>query len=234
MEEQKAAQALDYPRCTSGGKDLADEEFGRSYYENTVYINFDSNSQMYSLFEGDLSIVRIITGLEIYAGHKIDLSSTLLIFDEVQEVPKALTALKYFNEDAPQYQIVCAGSLPGIALHEGASFPIGKVEFLDLFPLSFFEFITAMGKGQFVELLKRTISKWQAPFGRSMMICSSNIIMWEACRKRCRLSQMAETSTKSEKFSSVFFQPTSRIFPNMRQMKWRPASVCCRTVFPRS
>ena len=136
------------------GKTWLMKEFGRSYYENTVYINFDNNTRMQSLFEGDLNIERIVTGMELYAGHKIDAENTLLIYDEVQEVPKALTALKYFNEDAPQYQIVCAGSLLGIALHQGTSFPVGKVEFLDLYPLSFFEFMTAMGKGQYVELLQ--------------------------------------------------------------------------------
>lgn len=136
------------------GKTWLMKEFGVTRYENVVYINFDNNERMKSLFEGNLEIERLITGIELYAGHKIDAENTLLIFDEVQEVPKALTSLKYFNEDAPQYQIVCAGSLLGVALHPGTSFPVGKVEFLDLHPLSFFEFMTAMGKGQYVELLQ--------------------------------------------------------------------------------
>lgn len=136
------------------GKTWLMKEFGATRYENVVYINFDNNERMKSLFEGSLEIERLITGIELYAGHKIDAENTLLIFDEVQEVPKALTSLKYFNEDAPQYQIVCAGSLLGVALHPGTSFPVGKVEFLDLYPLSFFEFMTAMGKGQYVELLQ--------------------------------------------------------------------------------
>lgn len=136
------------------GKTWLMKEFGATRYENVVYINFDNNERMKSLFEGSLEIERLITGIELYAGHKIDAENTLLIFDEVQEVPKALTSLKYFNEDAPQYQIVCAGSLLGVALHPGTSFPVGKVEFLDLHPLSFFEFMTAMGKGQYVELLQ--------------------------------------------------------------------------------
>lgn len=101
-----------------------------------------------------LEIDRLVTGLELYAGHKIDPANTLLVFDEVQEVPAALTSLKYFNEDAPQYQIICAGSLLGAALHPGTSFPVGKVEFLDLYPLSFSEFLMAMGKERYVELLK--------------------------------------------------------------------------------
>ena len=136
------------------GKTWLMKEFGAAEYEHVVYINFDGNERMKNLFNGSLDTQRIIMGLELYAGHKIDPLTTLLIFDEVQEVPKALSSLKYFNENAPQYQIVCAGSLLGIALHEGTSFPVGKVEFLDLYPLSFFEFMLAMGREQHVELLK--------------------------------------------------------------------------------
>lgn len=136
------------------GKTWLIREFGKTAYKETVYISFDNNSRMQTLFDGDLNVERIITGLELYAGHKIDAENTLLIFDEIQEVPKALTSLKYFNENAPQYQIVCAGSMLGVALHQGTSFPVGKVEFLDLHPLSFFEFMRAMGKEQYVKLLK--------------------------------------------------------------------------------
>lgn len=93
------------------GKTWLMKEFGASEYAHTVYINFDNNERMKTLFEGSLEVERLVTGLELYAGHKIDPDNTLLIFDEVQEVPKALSSLKYFNEDAPQYQIICAGSL---------------------------------------------------------------------------------------------------------------------------
>ena len=136
------------------GKTWLMKEFGSKFYTQCVYINFDNNERMKNLFEGDLEVQRIIMGLELYAGHKIDPENMLLIFDEIQEVPKALTSLKYFNENAPQYQIVCAGSLLGIALHEGTSFPVGKVEFLDLYPLSFYEFMMALGKERFVTLLQ--------------------------------------------------------------------------------
>lgn len=136
------------------GKTWLMKEFGRTFYQKTVYINFDNNRQMEELFNVDLDVNRIIIGLELYAGHKIDPADTLLIFDEVQETPKALTSLKYFNENAPQYQIICAGSLLGIALHKGTSFPVGKVEFLDLYPLSFSEFMRAMGKERFAELIE--------------------------------------------------------------------------------
>lgn len=136
------------------GKTWLMKEFGSSAYESVVYINFDNNERMRRLFEGSLEVERLVTGLELYAGHKIDPENTLLIFDEVQEVPKALTSLKYFNEDAPQYQIICAGSLLGVALHQGTSFPVGKVEFLDLYPLSYFEFMIAMGKERHVALVQ--------------------------------------------------------------------------------
>lgn len=137
------------------GKTWLMKEFGARAYKSVVYINFDNNERMKALFEGSLEVERLVTGLELYAGHKIDPDNTLLIFDEVQEVPRALTSLKYFNEDAPQYQIVCAGSLLGVALHQGTSFPVGKVEFLDLYPLSFFEFMMAMDKEQYVELVRK-------------------------------------------------------------------------------
>ncbi len=137
------------------GKTWLMKEFGKKAYEDTVYINFDSNSRMSELFASDLDTDRLIMGLEIYAGRKINPDSTLLIFDEIQEVPRALTSLKYFYENAPQYHIICAGSLLGIALHEGTSFPVGKVDFLKLYPLSFSEFLMAVGKDSFAELLKK-------------------------------------------------------------------------------
>ena len=94
-------------------------------------------------------------GIELYAGRKINPNNTLLIFDEVQEVPRALSSLKYFYENAPQYHIICAGSLLGIALHEGTSFPVGKVDFLSLYPLSFKEFLMATSGDRFSELLDK-------------------------------------------------------------------------------
>lgn len=136
------------------GKTWLMKEFGKQAYEDTVYINFDSNARMAALFESDLDTERLLLGLEIYTGKKIYPENTLLIFDEIQEVPKALSALKYFYENAPQYHIVCAGSLLGIALHGGTAFPVGKVEFLKLFPLSFKEFLIATGDKRLVDLLE--------------------------------------------------------------------------------
>lgn len=135
------------------GKTWIMKQFGADFFENTVYINFEHNQQMKTVFQQDIRTDRILLGIELYTGTKINPKNTLIIFDEIQECSSALTSLKYFNENAPEYQIICAGSLLGVALHQGTSFPVGKVEFLDLYPLSFFEFLQAMGRSQFVELL---------------------------------------------------------------------------------
>lgn len=137
------------------GKTWLMKEFGKQAYDNTIYINFDSNSTMAELFASDLDTNRLLMGLELYAGHKINPDNSLLIFDEVQEVPRALASLKYFCENAPQYHIVCAGSLLGIALHQGTSFPVGKVDFLKLYPLSFREFLMATDKERFADLIEK-------------------------------------------------------------------------------
>lgn len=154
-KESKRRKPLIIEGARQVGKTWLMKEFGKQAYADTVYINFDSNSRMAELFASDLDTDRLIMGLELYAGHKIDSDSTLLIFDEVQEVPRALASLKYFYENAPRYNIVCAGSLLGIALHEGTSFPVGKVDFLKLYPLSFREFLMATDKKRFVEILDR-------------------------------------------------------------------------------
>lgn len=154
-KESKRRKPLIIEGARQVGKTWLMKEFGRQAYEDTVYINFDSNSRMAELFASDLDTERLIMGLEMYAGHKINPDNSLLIFDEVQEVPRALTSLKYFCENAPQYHIVCAGSLLGIALHQGTSFPVGKVNFLKLYPLSFKEFLMADGKEHFAELLDK-------------------------------------------------------------------------------
>lgn len=152
-KESKRRKPLIIEGARQVGKTWLMKEFGSKAYVNTVYINFDSNSRMAELFSSDLDIDRIILGLEVFIGHKIEPNNTLLIFDEVQEVPRALSSLKYFYENAPQYHIVCAGSLLGIALHGGTSFPVGKVDFLKLYPLSFKEFLKATGNERFADLL---------------------------------------------------------------------------------
>lgn len=135
------------------GKTWIMKEFGEKYYKDMIYINFDANNTMASLFEGELRVDRLLTGIELYTGKTIDVSDTLLIFDEIQEVPRALSSLKYFYEDAPNLHIVCAGSFFGIALHNGTSFPVGKTDFITLYPLSFEEFLMAMDKENFEKMI---------------------------------------------------------------------------------
>jgi predicted AAA+ superfamily ATPase len=137
------------------GKTWLMKEFGSIYYKKTVYVNFDNNTMIRDLFDKDLEINRLVTGLELYSGTKIDPESTLIIFDEIQEAPKALKSLKYFFENAPEYHIIAAGSLLGVAMHQGTSFPVGKVDYMDLFPMSFSEFLTATGKEKYCELLQK-------------------------------------------------------------------------------
>lgn len=155
MERKKRRKPLIIEGARQVGKTWLMKEFGDQAYENIVYINFDSNSRMDELFASDLDTKRLVLGLELYVGHKIQAENTLLIFDEVQEVPRALTSLKYFYENAPEYHIICVGSLLGIALHQGTSFPVGKVEFLNLYPLSFPEFLCAVGYDRFAKLLEK-------------------------------------------------------------------------------
>ena len=130
------------------------KEFGKEYYEKCAYINFDDNTRMNKLFDGDFDLNKIIQGLKIESGVNIEPENTLIILDEIQETPKALKALKYFCENAREYHIISAGSLLGVAIHGGTSFPVGKVDFLDLMPLSFFEFLEALDKKELLQLLK--------------------------------------------------------------------------------
>ena len=149
------------------GKTWLMMEFGRQYYDDVIYINFEANAQMSELFAADLNTDRLLMGLELYAGRRIDPERALIIFDEVQEVPKALSGLKYFYENAPQYHILCAGSLLGVALHEGTSFPVGKVDFLRLFPMSFKEFLMGVGSERFAQLLEKQDNQLIASFGQT-------------------------------------------------------------------
>ncbi len=128
------------------GKTWIMKEFGRQCYKNTAYISFFNNNAAKNIFESDYDIKRILTYLNIEAGFPIEPEKTLIIFDEIQNAPKAFESLKYFCENAPEYHVVAAGSLLGVALHKGISYPVGKVELLNLYPLSFREFLCAMGE----------------------------------------------------------------------------------------
>lgn len=127
------------------GKTWLLKEFGRRYYENTAYFNFDENEEYKQFFETTKDTDRILQNLMLASGQKILPEKTLIIFDEVQDCPKVINSMKYFCENAPQYHIACAGSLLGIALAKPASFPVGKVNFLQVDPMTFSEFLLANG-----------------------------------------------------------------------------------------
>lgn len=126
------------------GKTWLMKEFGRTCYEKVAYISFYNNKRMSDVFQTDFDVKRILMNLNIESGVTITPGNTLVILDEIQDTPKALESLKYFCEEAPEYHVVAAGSLLGVAIHEGVSYPVGKVDILDLYPLNFREFLCAM------------------------------------------------------------------------------------------
>jgi len=137
------------------GKTWLLKEFGKTEYRQMVYINFEDKNAPKDIFQEDFNIDRIITMLNAYSGLKITPEDTLIVFDEIQTAPQGITSLKYFYENAPEYQIIAAGSLLGVNIHPGESFPVGKVEFMTLRPLSFTEFLLAMGEKGIVELIEK-------------------------------------------------------------------------------
>ncbi len=146
------------------GKTWLIREFGNEEYDNCVYINFEDANTIKDMFVQDFDIERIIKTLEIYAKKKISAEKTLIIFDEIQEASRAITSLKYFYEKAPEYHIVAAGSLLGMGLHQNISFPVGKVNFMNLRPLSFCEFLGALGEEMLAEAITNCWWDRLAPF----------------------------------------------------------------------
>ncbi len=128
------------------GKTWLMKEFGKIHFANTVYVSFYRNSRIANIFEKDYDVKRIIEALQIELNVSIVPQETLIVFDEVQNALPVVESLKYFCEDAPEYPIIASGSLLGVALHEGVSFPVGKVDEMRLFPLSFCEFLRAVGQ----------------------------------------------------------------------------------------
>jgi uncharacterized protein len=135
------------------GKTYLMKQFGAEEFRHVAYFNFESQPKLAKVFENDLSPQNIINGLKLLSDAVIEPENTLLIFDEIQACPKALTALKYFQEDAQNYPILAAGSLLGVALHRGVSFPVGKVDFLQLNPLDFIEFLQITNNEKWAQLL---------------------------------------------------------------------------------
>lgn len=135
------------------GKTWIMKEFGKNEYAKVAYISFYNNDRMNDVFDMDFDVDRIIMNLNIESGVTITPNDTLIILDEIQNAPKALESLKYFCEDANEYHVIAAGSLLGVAVHENVSFPVGKVDMLDLYPFSFREFLLAMDEKSLVMAL---------------------------------------------------------------------------------
>lgn len=136
------------------GKTWLMKNFGEQNFEKYIYLNFESSTRLKDLFIADYNIERIIASIEIEANIYIDPNNTLLIFDEIQEAEKGLTALKYFRENAPEYYIVAAGSLLGVSMQKKHSFPVGKVDFLKLYPMSFIEFLESNNEERLAKEIK--------------------------------------------------------------------------------
>lgn len=136
------------------GKTWLMKEFGKQEYTQTLYVNFEKDSSLRNLFSGTIDIKQILSGLQIITGFKAVPNDTLIILDEIQVVPEALTYLKYFYEDAPDYHIIAAGSLLGVSMHSSVSYPVGKVDLMNLYPLTFHEYLIASGNGSLVDIIK--------------------------------------------------------------------------------
>ena len=154
-KESKNRKPLILRGARQVGKTFILKEFGEKYYDSVAYFNFDHDDGLSSLFNNTKDPKRILEQLALISGKKINPETTLIIFDEVQEYPDALNSLKYFKEEAPLYHVVCAGSLLGIKLSK-TSFPVGKVEFLDMYPMTFSEFLLADNSENLVTLMKET------------------------------------------------------------------------------
>ena len=153
-KEQKNRKPLILHGARQVGKTWLMIQFAKEAFAKYIYINFESNDRLRQLFQKDFDMQRIVFEIFVATGIQMD-KDTLLILDEIQEAPRGITALKYFYEQMPEQPVMAAGSLLGISMHGGESFPVGKVDFCWLHPLSFFEFLEAIGKVQYVELLQR-------------------------------------------------------------------------------
>ncbi len=137
------------------GKTWLIQYFGKKEYKEVAYFNFEANKALHQLFDKGFDISKIVQGLEIIGRVSINPGKTLVIFDEIQACPEAITALKYFNENNPELDIIAAGSLLGVAIHSGVSFPVGKVEFMTIYPMSFHEFLNALGESKLLKAIQK-------------------------------------------------------------------------------
>lgn len=138
------------------GKTYIIKQFGKENYENLIYVNFEMNQELSSQISESIDAKYIINKLELFYGEKIIPGKTLIFFDEIQANERALTSLKYFYEEAPEYHVIAAGSLLGIAINrKNYSFPVGKVQMINMYPLSFKEFLVAVGRENLIEEIQK-------------------------------------------------------------------------------
>lgn len=145
------------------GKTYLLKEFARREYSDCAYFNFEQDPQLGALFEETLDPAVLIESLGAFIGRRIEPRSTLIFFDEIQAFPRAITSLKYFCEDASEYHVTAAGSLLGVSVGKTTSFPVGKVNFMTLYPMSFFEYLTAVGEGMLVKMLEEKTTPESLP-----------------------------------------------------------------------
>jgi uncharacterized protein len=153
-KEQQSRKPLILRGARQTGKTWLLKEFGRTHFRKLVYVNFEEASNLQSIFKYDIDITRIITALQIYSQTVISPEDTLIVFNEIQSTENGITSLKYFCENAPQYYLIAAGSLLGMGLHSKVSFPVGKVDFMDLRPMTFSEFLMALNEDGLAEAIK--------------------------------------------------------------------------------
>lgn len=155
-KESKNRKPLIIHGARQVGKTYIVKEFAKKYYENLIYVNFETNKELSSQIDESIDAKFIINKLELFYGEKITPGKTLIFFDEIQANERALTSLKYFCEDAPEYHIIAAGSLLGIAINrKNYSFPVGKIQMINMYPLSFKEFLKAIGRENLIEEIKK-------------------------------------------------------------------------------
>ena len=155
-KESKTRKPLIVHGARQVGKTYIIKQFGKEYYDNLIYVNFETNQEMSSQIAETIDVNYIINKLELFYGEKIIPEKTLIFFDEIQANERALTSLKYFCEDAPEYHIIAAGSLLGIAINrEKYSFPVGKVQMINMYPLSFKEFLMAIGRESLIDEIQK-------------------------------------------------------------------------------
>ena len=199
------------------GKTWLMKEFGNKHYEQLVYVNFEKTKRLKSIFSDDFDIKRILIALQAESGLTIKAENTLLVFDEIQAIPEAITSLKYFQEDAPEYHIIAAGSLLGVALHSNISYPVGKDEHMELYPLNFIEFLNAIGEDGLVNILQtmdwKLISSYKTKFIEKLRLYYYVGGMPEAVERFCENFNFVEVRKIQKEILNTYDQDFSKHAP---------------------